>query len=95
MYLYFYNEFNLGIDKHGRTIVILVGKHIDPCVEMERVFLHFINTLDSVSNSPYVVVYLHGGIRADQLPEFTWLRSVYCSLPKKLREIMCFQFYIL
>jgi len=73
-----------GIDQLGRPIVVVVGHHIPAAkVDMERVLMYMIRTMDPVVDKNYVIVYLHSLMTSDHQPEFVWLRRVHAIFDRK------------
>jgi hypothetical protein len=67
-----------GADATGRPIIAIVPSHLPAkAVDLERVLLFLIRTLDPLVAGPYVMLYIHSNFSNQNRPEFAWLRRVY------------------
>jgi len=65
-----------GIDNQGRPIIIFVGSRLpEQRLQLDRVFLYIIKTMDKIVDSDYIFIYLHTNMETK--PEFGWMEQVY------------------
>merc|ERR1711991_399887 len=76
--------FTGGVDRDGVPVVWVVGKNLptekplNPDLDpLQRVFLHFVHKVDSLSVQPYVAVLFCKGMEKQHRPEQNWLNKVY------------------
>uniref|UniRef100_A0A8C7XVC8 Ganglioside induced differentiation associated protein 2 n=1 Tax=Oryzias sinensis TaxID=183150 RepID=A0A8C7XVC8_9TELE len=52
--------YQTGVDKCGRTVVVVVGRNIPvTLIDLEKALLYFIHVLDHIAVKDYVMVYFH------------------------------------
>jgi len=84
-----------GNDSLGRPIIVCVGSRFPakknrPLVQQLTKFI--IRTLDPISDTEFVIIYLHAGIVQPQEPEFAWLKMMYRLIDLKCPKLA--NFYI-
>eukprot|EP01113_Clastostelium_recurvatum_P025763 TRINITY_DN3097_c2_g1_i2.p1 TRINITY_DN3097_c2_g1~~TRINITY_DN3097_c2_g1_i2.p1 ORF type:complete len:642 (-),score=124.69 TRINITY_DN3097_c2_g1_i2:27-1865(-) len=76
--------YQAGVDQFNRPIVVVVGHHIPALlVDMERVLMYIIRTMDPIVDREYVIVYLHSLVTSSHHPELSWLRRVHGIFDRK------------
>jgi len=67
-----------GVDSFDRPIVVIVAMHLPATIDLERVMMFIIRTMDPIATKKdYIVVYLHTNMTEETIPEFSWLRRVH------------------
>jgi len=67
-----------GVDSFDRPIIVIVAMHLPPKIDLERVMLYIIRTMDPIATKKdYMVVYLHTNMTEEGIPELSWLRRVH------------------
>eukprot|EP00911_Craspedida_sp_UC1_P000566 UC1_evm1s435 len=78
-----------GLDREGRRIVVWVGKRFDARnVDLNKSLCHVINTLDSVVDREFVIVYFHAKTTSANQPSTSFLREAYRNLDNRYRKNM-------
>lgn len=87
--------YRTGVDRFGRPVLILVGKHFPAnTINMERALLYLIRVMEPIVESDYIIVYFHTQTSADNHPDMAFLKQVYSILDNKYRKNMK-AFYII
>eukprot|EP00004_Rigifila_ramosa_P021372 TRINITY_DN5675_c0_g1_i2.p1 TRINITY_DN5675_c0_g1~~TRINITY_DN5675_c0_g1_i2.p1 ORF type:complete len:352 (+),score=79.26 TRINITY_DN5675_c0_g1_i2:477-1532(+) len=81
--------YSAGTDTFGRQIVVLVAKYLPfSTVSADKLMLYLFHTLDAVVEREYVVVYLHTLSESENQPDFSWMKTVYETMPRKYKRNM-------
>ncbi|XP_048512891.1 uncharacterized protein LOC105690405 isoform X1 [Athalia rosae] len=84
-----------GVDRHGRPVVIFVGKWFPfTKINLDKALLYLIQLLDPIVKGDYVIAYFHTLTTSNNYPGLHWLREVYNVLPYKYKKNLK-QFYII
>eukprot|EP00762_Andalucia_godoyi_P000418 ANDGO_03033.mRNA.1 Protein GDAP2 homolog len=76
-----------GVDKEGRPVVVFTAALFRPEeIDLERVRLYFVHTLDSIVEKDYVMVVLQAGVTAANKVPFSFLRNTYKVLSRKYKK---------
>lgn len=79
--------FTSGYDSKGRTILVLIGANLPSrTVQLDKLFLYFLRTLDPVVEREYVFVYFTKGQSSENRPPFSWLRRAYSLFNRKYKK---------
>ena len=55
-------------------------------VDLERVLMHIMRTLDAHVHGGYIIVYVHTSLTPENEPSFAWLRKVYDLFDRRLKD---------
>ncbi|XP_076445634.1 protein GDAP2 homolog [Babylonia areolata] len=76
-----------GVDRHGRPVIVFVGSNISvKDVDMQRVLLYMVKVMDTVVDTPYVVVYFHTLTSGANHPPMNYLKYAYSMLDNRYRK---------
>ena len=76
-----------GVDARGRPIFLFWAGHLPSrAVDLERVLMHIMRTLDGAVHAGYVIVYVHTTLSPENEPSFAWLKKVYELFDRRLKE---------
>ncbi|KAL5010400.1 hypothetical protein ScPMuIL_012705 [Solemya velum] len=79
--------YRTGVDKHGRPVIVLIGKHFPANeVNLEKALLYLIRILDPVADQDYIVVYIHTLSTSENHPPMNYLKEVYAVLDHKYKK---------
>eukprot|EP00966_Prymnesium_polylepis_P247311 5718691-Prymnesium_polylepis.1 len=85
--------YRAGVDPRGRPVFLFWAGHLPSRpVDLERVLMHLMRTLDPHMHSEYIVVYVHTTLSPENEPPLAWLRKVYDLFDRRLKEnlyLMC------
>lgn len=72
-----------------RPIIVFVAAHLPAAaVDLERVLLYLIVTMDNVVNRSYCLVWLHTNFSSSNQPNFQFIRKVYSIFTRKYKKNM-------
>ena len=66
-----------GVDRLGRSVIVIIGRHFQSNLNLERALLYFINTLDRIKDREYTLVYFHSEVNENHYIPVNFLRYVY------------------
>nr|KAG5694500.1 hypothetical protein BaRGS_014231 [Batillaria attramentaria] len=75
-----------GTDRHGRPVIVFVGKNFSA-------LLYMVKVMDTVVDSPYVVVYFHTQTNSSNHPPMNYLKLAYNMLDNRYKKNLKY-FYI-
>lgn len=76
-----------GVDARGRPIFLFWAGHLPSRpVDLERVLMHIMRTLDAHVHGGYIIVYVHTSLTPENEPSFAWLRKVYDLFDRRLKD---------
>jgi hypothetical protein len=74
--------YQAGIDKHGRPVIVFIGKWFKPgSVDMEKALLYLIRILEGVADKDYSVVFFCTRTGSDNYLSYWWIKDIYAKLP--------------
>ncbi|RVE58529.1 hypothetical protein OJAV_G00210100 [Oryzias javanicus] len=86
--------YQTGVDKCGRTVVVVVGRNIPvTLIDLEKALLYFIHVLDHIAVKDYVIVYFHTLTGEHNHLDTDFLKSLYDIVDIKFkRNLKAFYF---
>ena len=76
-----------GRDINGRTIVVIVARHLPAqAVDMNRVLLYIVRVMDSIVEKEYSIVYVHSNMQTQNQPELAWMQEVTSIFNRKYKK---------
>ena len=76
-----------GVDARGRPIFLFWAGHLPSRpVDLERVLMHLMRTLDAHVHAGYIIIYIHTTLSPENEPPFAWLRKVYDLFDQRLKD---------
>jgi len=79
--------YNSGKDLYSRPILVIVGSLVPAkTVDLDRLLLFFIWTLDPFVSQDYVLIYVHTHFSSENMPKFNWLRKCYSIFSRKYKK---------
>jgi len=74
--------YQAGVDKHGRPVVVFIGKWFKPDqVTLEQALLYLIRVLDPLADQDYSVVYFCTRTSSENMISYWWMKDIYSKLP--------------
>ena len=84
-----------GVDAQGRPVFLFWAGHLPTRhVDLERVSMHLLRTLDAHVHSGYVIVYVHTTLSPENEPRLAWLRKMYGLFDQRLQDQLHLMFII-
>ena len=79
--------YRAGYDKHGRAVVVFVGKWFkQKTLDLDKALLYLIKTVEPVASHDYVVMYFHTRTSGENIPSYWWIKEVYNALPYRYKK---------
>jgi hypothetical protein len=76
-----------GVDARGRPVFLFWAGHMPSRpVDLERVIMYLMRTLDAHKHAGYIIIYIHTKLSPENEPAFAWLRRVYDLFDQRLKE---------
>lgn len=84
-----------GTDRHGRAVIVCIAKNFSiQDTNPERALLYMVKVMDTVVESPYVVVYFHTLSNSSNHPPMNYLKYAYSMLDHRYKKNLK-SFYII
>lgn len=81
--------FLAGNDKAGNRVVVIMGRNLNTHnVNMERLALHVVKTMEQLGDAPYVILYVHTGVEDRNTPDLPWLKQVFDIFNYKYKQTL-------
>lgn len=79
--------YKAGFDKHGRTVIVFIGKWFKQSeISLDKALLYLIRLVHDVADHDYVVVYFHTRTSRDNIPSYWWIKEVYNTVTYKYKK---------
>lgn len=86
--------YNAGVDHSGAPVIVYMASELPiPDVDLDRVMLFIIYTLDSIVENKYSVLYVHSGVSEENQPQAKWLKRLFKMLGAKYQDNLKY-FYV-
>ena len=87
--------YRAGVDPRGRPVFILWAGHLPArAVDLDRVLMHIMRTLDPYAHSEFSIIYVHTKLSPENEPPVAWLRKMYGLFDRRLKENLYMMFII-
>ncbi|DBA04137.1 TPA: hypothetical protein N0F65_004245 [Lagenidium giganteum] len=87
--------YNGGVDHSGSPVIVYISGNLPiDDVDLDRVMLFIIYTLDGIVENTYSVLYVHSGVLGENQPQATWLKRLFRTLSTKYQANLKY-FYML
>lgn len=87
--------YNGGVDRSGSPVIVYQGANLPvDDVDLDRVALFVIQSMDAVVEKQYSVLYIHAGVTDENQPNAAWLKRLFKIFSSKYQANLRF-FYML
>lgn len=87
--------YNAGVDHSGSPVIVYLGSNLPvDDVDLDRVMLFIIQTMDAIVENKYSVLYVHSGVKDENQPNASWLKRLFRIFASKYQANLRF-FYML